>query len=253
MDLQMPDMDGYKAAGALRARERGGPRTPIVAMTGNVLGGERERCLQAGMDDYLSKPIDLRILCEIVERWTHGNQETAGGRAATAGPSGDRPGVEDPRVTESARGAGGVNPRIPIVGRAEYARVANPGDPKPEDKSRSAVPIDFQRLDDTSMGIAALREALIGAFLNDVGPRVDRLAEAIQARDARRIEFEAHGLKGMAATIGAVHCVSNFDELERCGREMDVIGAVQRIDPARAEVARVRTYLEGLDRRDIAA
>jgi PAS domain S-box-containing protein len=86
MDLQMPDMDGYKTAGALRARERGGARTPIVAMTGNALPGERERCVSAGMDDLLTKPIDLGVLCETVERWTHGKQpESAGVRAATAG------------------------------------------------------------------------------------------------------------------------------------------------------------------------
>jgi CheY-like chemotaxis protein/HPt (histidine-containing phosphotransfer) domain-containing protein len=253
MDLQMPDMDGYKAAGALRARERGGTRTPIVAMTGNALPGERERCLQAGMDDYLSKPIDLRILCEIVERWTHGKNEAAGVRAATAGPSGDAGSGEDARLTETARGSGGSSPRIQIVGRAEYSRVANGESAKPEAKLGTNVPIDFQRLDDTSMGIAALREALIGAFLNDVSPRVERLAEATQVRDARRVEFEAHGLKGMAATIGAIHCVTIFNELERCGREMDVTGAVQYIESARTEVARVRAYLEGLDRQDIAA
>src|SRR5206468_11317 len=86
MDLHMPDMDGYKATSALRARERSGTRTPIVAMTGNAQQGERERCLAAGMDDYLTKPFDLGLLVESVERWTHGRQvESAGVRAATTG------------------------------------------------------------------------------------------------------------------------------------------------------------------------
>src|SRR5207249_138927 len=96
-------------------------------------------------------------------------------------------------------------------------------------------PIDYERLNDTSMGIPALRDALLNTFMGDVGERVDRLEEAVQAKDARRVEFEAHGLKGMSATVGARHCVAVFAELERCGR-------------ARLEVERVRAHLESTGR-----
>jgi signal transduction histidine kinase/DNA-binding response OmpR family regulator/HPt (histidine-containing phosphotransfer) domain-containing protein len=257
MDLQMPDMDGYKTVSALRARERGGVRTPIVAMTGNILVGERERCLAAGMDDYLTKPIDLGLLCDTVERWTHGKQgEQAGVRAATTNRGGAAVGIgTDPHLTESARGAdtGGATPRISVVGRAEYQRIAPEGDLQrrrlsmPESQAGDAL-LDFARLEDTSMGIPALRDALLSTFLNDVGPRLERLAEAIQARDPRRVEFEAHGLKGMTATIGAVHCVSALAELERCGRDNDLLGALGPLDRARKEVERVRAFIESMDR-----
>src|SRR5205814_8720148 len=71
MDCQMPDMDGFEAVRRIRRREAADPvaRTPIVAMTGNVMPGDRERCLEAGMDGYLAKPIDLELLCAAVERW----------------------------------------------------------------------------------------------------------------------------------------------------------------------------------------
>ena len=70
MDVQMPVMNGYAAAQAIRAAERGtGRHIPIVALTAHVMKGDREICLEAGMDDYLSKPIHPQELAAVLERW----------------------------------------------------------------------------------------------------------------------------------------------------------------------------------------
>jgi CheY-like chemotaxis protein len=69
MDCQMPDMDGYAASREIRNHERSGQRVSIVAMTAEAMSGARERCLDAGMDDYIAKPVNRVELFEALQKW----------------------------------------------------------------------------------------------------------------------------------------------------------------------------------------
>ena len=100
-DCHMPEMDGYELTGAIREQEQGtSVRLPIIAVTANALQGEAERCLAAGMDDYISKPIAMPALVAALKKWMPPPQETSpqqtnGGGQGARGPAVDERAIKD--------------------------------------------------------------------------------------------------------------------------------------------------------------
>ena len=80
MDCQMPEMDGFDATMEIRRREGAGVHVPIIAMTAYAMQGDRERCISAGMDDYISKPVRPEALEAMLRSWTSRRPIAAVGR-----------------------------------------------------------------------------------------------------------------------------------------------------------------------------
>jgi signal transduction histidine kinase/DNA-binding response OmpR family regulator/HPt (histidine-containing phosphotransfer) domain-containing protein len=253
MDIHLPDGDGYTLTRELRLCEAAGCRAPIVAMTGDIEPGDRDKCIAAGMDEYIPKPVDLGLLCRVVNRLTGGEADT-GGEASVVAPSRDTadPGrvavaVDDASLLHEIEAAG-MAPTVTSLSSADVM----PLDEDPlRDELATDMPrpaLDLARLEETSLGIPALRDSLLSTFLNDVRPRLEQLALAVNGRDAHRVEFEAHGLKGMCATVGATACAELFAQLERMGREPALDLAPSLLKRAHLEVTRTERYITTMER-----
>ncbi|WP_279452212.1 response regulator [Aeromonas hydrophila] len=163
MDMQMPVMDGLAATRLLREREDVGQHTPILAMTANVMAGDRERCLAAGMDDHIAKPIDPDRLYAALQRWA-----TSFSREVSS------------RLTASrASPATALLPQLRALGlNAETA---------------------LQRL----MHNWEWYRDLLQRFARQGSQPMETLLAALQANDREEAHRQAHTLKGIAATLGA--------------------------------------------------
>lgn len=223
MDVQMPDIDGCRTTEAIRARERGAWRTPIVGLSSSTdATADRERGLASGMDLVLGKPIQLEELANVVEHFT----------------SHDGPPVELEPATETPAKLTVVSTQFDVPRDAQSFVVP----PIPDGPA-----IDLEQLETACMGIPALRSSLLHTYLDDVRPRLGRLDKAFADGDARRIEFESHGLKGMCATIGAPGCALLFGEMESWARDDHALDARILMDPARHEVVRTEEFIRRLD------
>jgi CheY-like chemotaxis protein/HPt (histidine-containing phosphotransfer) domain-containing protein len=219
MDVQMPEMDGLEATRQIRQWEKDQGKTPtlIIAMTASAMTGDREKCLRAGMDDYLSKPVRPEAVQAALERWGPKVKE-AGARAPAPAPSS---GASD-------ASGGGEQARPP-------EKAAEPGAGGP--------PVDLERLTELGGDNTGIRE-LIDLFLNQTTGQLQELKTAVERGAAKDVERVAHKAAGASATCGMNAIVPALRELERQGREGRLVDAILLVAQSAKELERIRTFLE---------
>jgi CheY-like chemotaxis protein len=193
MDVQMPELDGLEATEEIRQLEvdTNAGRIPILAMTAHAMSGDRERCLVAGMDDYLTKPIRARLLFERLEYWS---QRLLGVPSDEAKLSDENPKVTVPTAAESTK--------------------------KLTEKKSTGV-VNWEAASRSVNGDPNLLKIIAGAFLEESGQRMNDLVAAIRRQDWQAGQREAHTLKGTLNTFGAPAAAELARELEQRCRACD--------------------------------
>ncbi len=219
MDWQMPVMDGNEATRVIRSEEAGtGQHIPIIAMTAAAMKGDRQRCLDAGMDEYLSKPIDPNRLDEWLSAITP--KHPIEGFQTVVDHDSDWHDQADGQTIDQSDVVGGQTP-------GEF----------------SVIDIEFAR---ERMGGCSdkMLVRLAKILKQEATQRIDEIAAGLAAQDAELVVRGAHTLKGAAVSFHAMDTVRFSEEIERLARSDNLAPVTSLIDPLRAEVTLLENELQ---------
>jgi two-component system, sensor histidine kinase and response regulator len=216
MDCMMPEMDGYEATKKIREMERqninGRRRMHIIAMTANAMTGDRDKCIAAGMDDYVSKPVQLPDLRRAIDKWS----------GSVPGKAGKPEIASAPRRAEVAS---------PIVDSGTVT-------------TSSEAAVDLERLTEVTAGKPEKTQRMVATFLKQSVEISDGLSLAIQCGNARDVRLLAHKFVGASSSLGMVAIVPALSQLERMGDAGNLEGAAAVYKEFVEQLERVRQFIE---------
>jgi len=229
MDMQMPYMNGYEVARALRQQ---GDNTPIIALTANAMKGDDQKCLQAGCDCYLAKPVDRRELLRILARYLPGRQS-------------------DTSKTIDSAPAQAHEPK-----HLGSKHMSCPTSSSKQDKVDVSEIINWDQLIERLGDEEIIREVM-PTYLKDVQEHFDRLSEAVETGDCAAIALRAHAIKGVGRNLGVERVLDVAGQMECAGRANDIEASTLLFRGLKPEIEKVLTALsdvvsEGNEQRSAA-
>jgi len=214
MDVMMPEMDGLEATRAIRSRQQDRATYPnyksplvIVAMTASAMPGDKEKCLAAGMDDYLAKPVRPEDVRAVIERW---------GEKAALDLAGHK--IDSARAT------------VKLLAQTETPMNNLPA-------------VDMDRLNEFTEGNPENLTELATLYIKQTTQQLEELQTAVKTNDAPGIRRIAHSCAGASATCGMKRIVPLLRELEQQGDEGKLTTAPKVFTQVMAEFDLIRTTL----------
>ncbi|WP_157237809.1 response regulator [Desulfobacter curvatus] len=211
MDLQMPELDGLEATRMIRntASNVIHPDIPVIAMTANAMAGDREKCLNAGMNDYISKPVDPILLAEKIEKWLN--------RIQPRNP--ERPTVDEKKVDEK------------------------------KNEERQADTFNPETLTANLMEDKQLIASAISTFLEDMPGQLDILTELVKQGRAQKGGTQAHKIKGASGYVAAGVFQKTALEMEQAGKAGDLGRLEQLLPEIGEQFSKLKRELEDFSAR----
>jgi signal transduction histidine kinase/HPt (histidine-containing phosphotransfer) domain-containing protein len=217
MDMMMPEMDGLEATRLLRKRQTLGENKNykghivVVAMTANAMQGDRDKCLEAGMDDYLPKPVRAHDVHDMVERWGM-------------------------KILAQAKSPAPAAPAVPVTPAAPVLVSAPVPPVEPV--------VEMDRMTDLTDGNQDQLRELVEMYLKQTSKQFAQMEAAIRDGQAGAVRQVAHSCAGASATLGMTYLVPRLRTLEKLGASGTLTGAMDHYQDAVREYERIQEFLK---------
>lgn len=226
MDCHLPELDGFQATAAIRRHEATVPglHNRIVALTASAMTGDRQKCLDAGMDDYLTKPIERRALGEMLAKSLPARDQA---NAKVRGQTPDIPSMPPTMPTTTTAN------RMPEA----TTQPASTGEPSP---------IDVQTLESRCLHKAELMTQMLSLFESTTADDLSKLTTAAEAHDMPQAGRIAHSIAGCALLVGANSLATHARTIEAMQDGTDETGLETELSALKDEFRRCIAYVESL-------
>jgi len=215
MDCQMPEMDGYAAAAEIRRWEDGRRHVPIIAMTAHVMKEDRDKCLAAGMDDFLSKPVRVAHLEAVLAKWLTGSTSI-----------------------------GVIETPIPLSNSSPDPAGAGGRESEALEADLTPLPVDMELFMELAGQNPQRLQELAAHYLRQTTEQLVKLRDAIATGTATDVKRIAHSAGGSSATCGMNPMVGLLRELERIGNTGRLAEAPRVYAQVQVEFTRIEQFLQ---------
>jgi PAS domain S-box-containing protein len=233
MDCQMPVLDGYEATRILRDFEGESCHTVVIAMTANAMPGDREKCLAAGMDDYISKPITLEGLERVLNRWVKQSADDVNSDDCEEVSALNSTSTSQLEFSSASQGLEKSQASVEQAS-CPYLHIVETVD---------EAPLNLRQLDELARGDLAFQQELLNVFIEDSWLYLKEIKTALAEQDSVTLARYAHQIKGSSATVSIKNMPDLAAQLERHAKDHQFVESQQIIPQLEAILERVQAFI----------